>query len=66
MTKLKPIKAWVIAGPDGTPRFTVNGGLPELFSSYDRARVQNIDWRNGSKVVRVIIRQVIPKKRKAK
>jgi len=65
---LKPIKAWVIAGPDGVPRFTFNnhtiGVIPELFSSYDRARVQNIDWRNDSKVVQVEIRQVKPKRKK--
>ena len=61
---LKPIKAWVIAGADGTSRFTVSGGMPELFSSHACARTQNIDWRNGSKVVRVEIRQVKLKKRK--
>lgn len=59
---LKPIKAWIIAAPDGTPRFTFRGGLPELFSSRDHARSQNIDWRNGSRVVRVEIRALKPKK----
>lgn len=61
----KPITGWMIVGIDGKPRFTVRGGgLPELFTSRDQARSQNIDWRNGSRVVRVEIRPIKPKKRK--
>jgi len=60
---MKPIKAWAITDRDGDACVTFGDGTPELFSSYDRARCQNIDWRNGAKVIRVEIRHIKPKKR---
>lgn len=52
-----PIRAWMIAAPDGTARFTY-GGVPELYSTRAFAESQNIDRLNGSRVVRVELRVV--------
>ncbi len=54
----KPMRAWTIVGPDGLPRFTLRSEVPELFTSRSHARSQNIDWMNGSRVIRVEIREV--------
>ncbi len=52
-----PMRAWTIVNGSGQYQFTI-GGFPELYRSRDHARSQNIDWRNGSRVVRVEIRAV--------
>ncbi len=53
----RPMRAWAIVNGAGEYQFTF-GDLPELFKSRDHARSQNIDWRNGSRVARIEIREV--------
>lgn len=58
----QPIRAWAIAHESGEYPF-LRGGVPEIFSTRAYAESQNIDRLNGSRVIRVEVRPVKPKKR---